>query len=172
MAPVPLTVFRSNWNFDQNMERSSLKWIQPITTKICTLHDSYTVVTCTIFFLIGWIHFKLERSIFWSKFEFDRNIVSGTGACVWMPVCYIHCTVLYCQVDTSQYWLCKIGRNNIDLLSEGIFTNLHIHIHKDVMQWRRFLHYWTFVEGNQPVTHGFPSQKDQLLLWGGGLVFT
>ena len=49
LAPVPLTIFRSNSKFDQNWERSSLKYDQPITTKFCTRHDSYTVVTCAKF---------------------------------------------------------------------------------------------------------------------------
>ena len=32
------------------------------------------------FAVIGWSYFKLEHSKFWSNFEFDRNIVSGTDA--------------------------------------------------------------------------------------------
>ena len=32
------------------------------------------------FVVIDWAYFKLERSQFWSNFEFDRNSVSGTGA--------------------------------------------------------------------------------------------
>ena len=48
-APVPLTVFRSNLTFDQNLECSSLKYVLPITTKFCTRHDSVTVVTCAKF---------------------------------------------------------------------------------------------------------------------------
>ena len=35
--------------FDQNLECSSLKHAQPLTTKFCTRHDSYTVVTCAEF---------------------------------------------------------------------------------------------------------------------------
>ena len=49
LAPVPLTVFRSNSKFDPNLECSSLKCAQPITTKFCSRHDSYTVVTCAKF---------------------------------------------------------------------------------------------------------------------------
>ena len=49
LAPVPLTIFRSNLKFDQNLECSSLKCVLPITTKFCTLHDSVTVVTCAKF---------------------------------------------------------------------------------------------------------------------------
>ena len=48
-APVPLTIFRSNSKFDQNLECFSLKYSQPITTKFCTRHDSYTVVPCAKF---------------------------------------------------------------------------------------------------------------------------
>ena len=36
-APVPLTIFRSNSKFDQNLQCSL-----PITTKFCTSHDSYS----------------------------------------------------------------------------------------------------------------------------------
>ena len=42
-APVPLTVFRSNPKFDQNLECSSLKYALPITMEFCTHHDSVTV---------------------------------------------------------------------------------------------------------------------------------
>ena len=33
------------------------------------------------FVVISRVHFKPEHCKFWSNFEFDRNIVSGTGAC-------------------------------------------------------------------------------------------
>ena len=46
LAPVPLSIFRSNSKFDENSERSSFKYTQPITTIFCTRHDSDTVVTC------------------------------------------------------------------------------------------------------------------------------
>ena len=46
LAPVSPTIFRSNSKFDQNWERSSLKYAQPITTKFCSRHDSVTVVMC------------------------------------------------------------------------------------------------------------------------------
>ena len=45
-SPVPLTVFWSNSKCDQNLECSSLKYAQPITTEFCTGLDSCTVVTC------------------------------------------------------------------------------------------------------------------------------
>ena len=48
-APVPLTVFQSNSKFDKNLECCSLKYAQLITTKFCTHHDSFTVVTCAKF---------------------------------------------------------------------------------------------------------------------------
>ena len=46
LAPVPLSIFRSNSKFDENSECSSFKYIRPITTIFCTRHDSVTVVTC------------------------------------------------------------------------------------------------------------------------------
>ena len=46
-APVPLSIFRSNSKFDENWERSSFEYTQPITTIFCTRHDSDTVVTCS-----------------------------------------------------------------------------------------------------------------------------
>ena len=45
-APVPLSIFRSNSKFDEKSERSSFKYIRPMTTIFCTRHDSDTVVTC------------------------------------------------------------------------------------------------------------------------------
>ena len=76
LASVTLTIFRLNSKFDQNFERSSLKYTEPIT-KFCSRHDSVRVQN---FFVIGRVHFKPEHCKFWSNFEFDRNIVSGTGA--------------------------------------------------------------------------------------------
>ena len=49
LAPVPLTIFRSNSKFDQKLQCSSLKCTLPTTTKFCTRHDSVTVVTCAKF---------------------------------------------------------------------------------------------------------------------------
>ena len=39
----------------------------------------HTVVTCAKFHGDWWNIFQLELSQFWSNFEFDRNIVNGTG---------------------------------------------------------------------------------------------
>ena len=46
LAPVPLSIFRSNSKFDENSKHSSVKYTRPITTIFCTRHDSVTVVTC------------------------------------------------------------------------------------------------------------------------------
>ena len=71
LAPVSLTIFRSNSKLNQSLQSSGLRYTQLITTKFCTCHDSVAVIGC--------VYFKLEHSKFWSKFEFDRHIVSGTG---------------------------------------------------------------------------------------------
>ena len=46
LAPVPLSIFRSNSKFDENSECSSFEYTRPITRIFCTRHDSDTVVTC------------------------------------------------------------------------------------------------------------------------------
>ena len=46
LAPVPLSIFRSNSKFDENSKHSSVTYTRPITTIFCTRHDSVTVVTC------------------------------------------------------------------------------------------------------------------------------
>ena len=33
--------------------------------------------------MVGWVYFKPEHFKFSSNFEFDRNTISGTGACTW-----------------------------------------------------------------------------------------
>ena len=75
MAPVPLSIFRSNSKFDENSKHSSAKYTWPITTIFCTL--SWRVQNIVV---IGRVDSKLERSEFSSNFEFDRNMLSGTGA--------------------------------------------------------------------------------------------
>ena len=42
------------------------------------------------FVVIGWVYFKLEHCKFWSNFECDRNIVSGTGVSAALPLWKIH----------------------------------------------------------------------------------
>ena len=46
LAPVLLSIFRSNSKFDENSKHSSVTYTRPITTIFCTHHDSVTVVTC------------------------------------------------------------------------------------------------------------------------------
>ena len=81
LAPIPLTVFRSNSKFGQILEHSGLKFAQPITMKFCTHHDSYTVVTCAKFHCDRPIYFEQEHYKVSLNFEFDGNIVSGMGTC-------------------------------------------------------------------------------------------
>ena len=75
LAPVPLSIFRSNSKFDENSKHSSVKYTWPITTIFCTRHDSVIVVTCA--------KYRCDRS---SIFEtrafwiFIENMLSGTGA--------------------------------------------------------------------------------------------
>ena len=75
LAHVPLSIFRSNSKFDENSERSSFKYIRPITTIFVTL--SWRVQNIVV---IGRVYFTLECFEFSSNFEFDRNMLSGTGA--------------------------------------------------------------------------------------------
>ena len=46
LAPIPLTIFRSNLKFDQNLKCSGLKCAVLITTKLWQYHNSVTVLTC------------------------------------------------------------------------------------------------------------------------------
>ena len=78
LAPVPLSIFRSNSKFNENSKHSSVTYTWPITAIFCTRHDSATVVTCA--------KYRCDRSsifetrAFWIFIEFDRNMLSGTGA--------------------------------------------------------------------------------------------
>ena len=74
-APVPLSIFRSNSKFDENSERSSFKYLRPITTIFCTRHDSDTVVTCAKY-LCDRPRIFYTR-VFWI---FIVNMLNGTGA--------------------------------------------------------------------------------------------
>ena len=78
LAPFPLTIFWSNSKFYQNLQCSSLKCTLPTTTKFCTRHDSVTVVTCAKC-CCDWLSIFETRALP-ILIEFDRNIVSGTGA--------------------------------------------------------------------------------------------
>ena len=75
LSSLPLTIFRSNSKFDQNLQCSGLKWI-------CGSQRNCAHVTWRVqdFVVVGQVYFKLEYSKCWSNFEFDRNIVSRMGA--------------------------------------------------------------------------------------------
>ena len=49
LAPIPLTIFRSNSKLYQNLKSCGWKCNLPITTTFRTRHDSVTVVTCAKF---------------------------------------------------------------------------------------------------------------------------
>ena len=68
LAPVPLSIFRSNSKFDENSERSSFEYTWPITTIFCTRHDSDTVVTCAKYRCDR--PRKLYTRVFWIFIEF------------------------------------------------------------------------------------------------------
>ena len=80
LAPVPLSIFRSNSKFDENSKHSSVIYTWPFTTIFCTRHDSVTVVTCA--------KYRCDRSsifetiAFWIFIEFRirSNMLRGTGA--------------------------------------------------------------------------------------------
>ena len=60
LAPVPLTVFRSNSKLGQDLECFGLNYAQPITTTFCIRHGSYTVVT--------WAKFRCDRpNMLWTR---------------------------------------------------------------------------------------------------------
>ena len=79
-APVPLTGFRSNSKFDQNLWCSSLKKALPITTKLCTCHDSVTVVTCAKYHCDRLRTFQIRALQILIEFRIRSNTVGGTGA--------------------------------------------------------------------------------------------
>ena len=62
---------------DISLKNSGLKYVQPITTKFCTCHDSYTVVTFAKFHC-DWLNILWTESLqILLNFEFDCNIISG-----------------------------------------------------------------------------------------------
>ena len=77
LAPVPLTVFRSN----------SIKTLSALIYNICnrSQRNFADVTTVTLswrvqnFVVIVRAHLKTEDGKLWSNFDFDRNIVSGKG---------------------------------------------------------------------------------------------
>ena len=71
---VPISIFRSNSKFDENSKHSSVKYTRPITT---TVSLSWRVQNIVV---IGRVYSKLEHSEFSSNFEFNRNMLNGTGA--------------------------------------------------------------------------------------------
>ena len=73
-TPVPLTIFRSNSQFHQNLPCSGLKYTLPITTKFCTLHDIVTVLTCAKF-RCDWLNIFQTRALhilikFWIRSKY------------------------------------------------------------------------------------------------------
>ena len=66
LAPVPLSMFRSNWKFDENSKHSSVKYTRPsLSWRVQNIIE------------IGRVYSKLKRSEFSSNFEFDRICLVG-----------------------------------------------------------------------------------------------
>ena len=79
-APVPLMIFRSNSiKIGSALVSNILNWSQRNFVQATTVILSWRVQN---FVVIGREYFKSKHCKIWSNFEFDRNIVSGTGACI------------------------------------------------------------------------------------------
>ena len=77
-APVPLSIFRSNSMKIQNALVSNiLNRSQRYFAHVTTVTLSWRVQNIVV---IGRVYFTLECFEFSSNFEFDRNMLSGTGA--------------------------------------------------------------------------------------------
>ena len=79
-APVPLMVIRSNLKFGQNLDYSDLNVLsrtQQNFAHVTTVSLSSHVQN---FVVIGQIYEEQEHCKFSFNFDFDQNIVSGTGA--------------------------------------------------------------------------------------------
>ena len=135
-APVPLSIFGSNSKFDENSECSGFEYTRPITTIFCTRHDSDTVVTCA--------KYRCDRIFytivfeFSSNFEFDRNMLSGTGArpvkTLMLSLCHSNKLVAQLPYGTNTIFLnapfCNInvyiGAHFCNKLMHcGIFVSMH-----------------------------------------------
>ena len=92
MAPVPLTVYRSNPKFDKHSQCCGLNSAQSITTKFCTYHNSNTVVMCA--------KFRCDRPLTFVKFYWTSNSteISLVG---WAQV---SSPVNVRQIDLLFYW--------------------------------------------------------------------
>ena len=84
---IPLAVFRSNSKFDKNSQCSGLKLVLPITTAYRTRNDSNTIVTCAKCRCDGLYRLWTRALQISLNYEFDRIIVSGTGARTQRPPC-------------------------------------------------------------------------------------
>ena len=104
-SPIPLTVFRSN----------SIKiWSDVIKIKPNWSQRNFAHITIVTlpwhvhnFISIGREHSKLGHLKFWSNFEFDRNIVSGTGACNGTWHIDMACSAKF-QIAPLTMWICVI----------------------------------------------------------------
>ena len=79
-APVPLSIFRSNSKFYENSERFSLNILdrsQRYFAHVTAVTLSWRVQNIVV---IGRVYLTLDCFEFSSNFEFDRNMLSGTGA--------------------------------------------------------------------------------------------
>ena len=103
-SPIPLTVFRSN----------SIKiWSDAIKNKPSWSQRNFAHITIVT---LPW-HLK-----FWSNFEFDWNIVSGTGACNGVLHIDMACLTKF-QIAPLIMWIC------VTLVSfQSIYIYIYIYI--------------------------------------------
>ena len=113
-APVPVMVFGSNSKFIKiwsDLVENTLNRSQRNFAHVMTVTLSWRVQN---FILIGQVHFKPEHWRFWSSFEFDRNIASGTGA---------RTVMLGPAVGSRCHMLTHWGRDKMASISQTTLSN-------------------------------------------------
>ena len=114
----------TDWKHKVTPERGDfnmLNWSQWNFAHVTTVTLSRRVQN---FVVIGWGHFKPEHCKFWSNFEFDRNIVSGTGA--------------WDSIDPDPCWhMASLGHNEFTIQTNT--SKVKVWIHSCFLLWQLYM---------------------------------
>ena len=147
--------------------------------------------------MTGRVYYKPEHCRFWSNLQFDRNIVSGTGA--WFgvystslhdsthymiqPITWTYTDSLSIRTNSFRWWNHYLGTQStkefrcigrmrgyqLSRSNNGCQVDGLVRPeHDDVIKWKHFPRYWPFVRG----IHRSPVNSPHKGQWRGALMFT
>ena len=147
---------RQNWFISRFRRRCSLWCSTGSCGQILLLYSDYSSFSqlicelniATLLTLDNYRYQTHERNITKFYLLIPKHLIIRLTK---LPVCTLKLstTFWHCRKNSDYFWT----RVYIGGIPGGMT------FHDDIIKWKHFPRYWTFYEGNPPVTGGFPSQR-------------